>query len=71
MRQPGEHDEEGEERDQREISEVAGMDETVRIDPDRDPLEDIEDARVAPILLGMIPTPFRRFWRDLPNGRAP
>jgi hypothetical protein len=37
------------------------MDETIRIDADRDPLDDVEQTRVAPVLFDMIPAPFRRF----------
>jgi hypothetical protein len=61
VRQPGEHDEEGEERDQRQISEIPGVDEAVRIDADSDPLDDVEQARVAPVLLDMVAAPFGRF----------
>jgi hypothetical protein len=59
VRKPGEDNEEGEKRDQREIGKIAGMDEAVRIDTDRDPLDDIEQARVALVLLDMIAAPFR------------
>jgi hypothetical protein len=37
------------------------MDETIRIDTDRDPLDDVEQTRVTPVLFDMIPAPFRRF----------
>lgn len=37
------------------------MDEAVRIDADRDPLDDVEQARVAPVLLDMIAAPFGGF----------
>ena len=37
------------------------MDEAVGIDADRDPFDDVEQTPVTPVLLLMIPTPFRRF----------
>jgi len=61
VREPGEHDEERKQGYQRQISEISGMDETIRIDADRDPLDDVEQTRVAPVLFDMIPAPFRRF----------
>ncbi|HWI87305.1 MAG TPA: hypothetical protein VNT42_13415 [Sphingomonas sp.] len=68
MGQGSEHDEEREERDQREIGKVAGMDEPVRIDANRDPLDDVERARMASVLLLMALTAFWRFGRDVLNG---
>ena len=55
MRDPRQHDEEGEKRDQREICEVAGVDKSIRINPDRDPLENVEQARVTPVYIRMVP----------------
>jgi hypothetical protein len=58
VREPGQHDEEREKRDQREVSEVAGMDETVRIDANRYSLDDVEQAPMAPVLVRMLSAPF-------------
>ena len=41
VRDRGGEDEEGEQREHRQISEVAGVDEAVVIDADRDPLDDL------------------------------
>jgi hypothetical protein len=61
VRQCRQYDEEREERDQRQISKVTGVDESVRIDADGDPLDDVEQARMPPVNIGMIPTPLGRF----------
>ena len=85
-RQRGGDDDEGEERKQRQISEVAGMDEAVRIDADRDPLDHLPGvgavAGSAPGSCPDAPWPwralapgFRRFGGDVahvrPKRRAP
>jgi hypothetical protein len=58
VREPGQYDEEGEKRDQREIGEIARMDEAVRINADRDSLDDVEQAPMAPVLFRMPCAPF-------------